>query len=88
MGLRITHTWQCDVCGKLYQDSRGGGEGSLHPGMYVEWNWTPLDWNWIDGKLVCPDHTYTIPEPDPNASEAMLLRDSRGKLIGFARPER
>lgn len=76
MPMTLEHIWTCDVCGRV---------------LRAELNfWPPRGWNYIDGKLVCPQHEITIGKAgeagDPSLAE-IEARSGNAALMHGIPPE-
>lgn len=58
--LTITHTWECDECGRKEVKEQHGINLNYQTIRYSE---LPRLWHHIRGRMVCEDHKITIEEP-------------------------
>ena len=56
MALSLQHTYECDFCGKLVQET----QTKLVPECTIRRQMIPSGWTWVGHMLACPEHEVKV----------------------------
>ena len=56
MALSLQHTYECDFCSTLVQET----QTKLVPECTIRRQMIPSGWTWVGHRLACTDHEVTV----------------------------